>query len=95
MLLAYDFPMMSLFWSMLFFFLWMAWILVLIRVIWDIFATPERRGLAKAGWLAFVIIVPVIGVVSYIIVNGSRVDEYAAHPNPYRDNAYGRGMTGF
>lgn len=70
-MLAYDYPILGLFWSMMIFFLWIAWIILVFRVIMDVFRNNEMGGFAKALWLIFVIIVPWFGVLIYLIVNGS------------------------
>lgn len=70
-MLAYDYPILGLFWSMMIFFLWIAWIMLVFRVIMDVFRNNEMGGFAKALWLIFVIIVPWFGVLIYLIVNGS------------------------
>ena len=70
-MLAYDYPILGLFWSMMIFFLWFAWIMLVFRVIMDVFRNHEMRGIAKAFWLIFVIIVPWFGVLIYLLANGS------------------------
>ena len=69
MLLAYDYPLLGLFWTMLIFFVWVAWLVLVIRVFADIFRNHEMGGLGKAGWSIFVILVPFLGVFIYLIVN--------------------------
>ena len=68
-MLAYDYPILGLFWTMLIFFLWFAWIMLLFRVIVDIFRS-DMGGMSKAFWSIFVIIVPWLGVLVYIIAHG-------------------------
>ena len=70
-MLAYDYPILGLFWSMMIFFLWFAWIMLVFRVIMDVFRNHEMSGIAKAFWLIFVIIVPWFGVLIYLLANGS------------------------
>jgi hypothetical protein len=70
-MLAYDYPILGLFWSMMIFFLWFAWIMLVFRVIMDVFRNDEMGGFAKALWLIFVIIVPWFGVLIYLLANGS------------------------
>jgi hypothetical protein len=68
-MLAYDYPLLGLFWTMLFWFVWIAWIMLLFHVIVDIFRSG-MSGLSKALWAIFVIIVPWLGVLVYLIANG-------------------------
>ncbi len=70
-MLAYDYPLLGLFWSMMIFFLWFAWIMLVFRIIMDVFRNDEMNGVMKAFWLIFVIILPWFGVLIYLIVNGS------------------------
>jgi heme exporter protein D len=69
-MIAYDYPILGLFWTMLIFFLWFAWIMLLFRVFADIFRTKDMGGFAKALWSIFVLIVPFLGVFLYLIVRG-------------------------
>jgi len=68
-MLAYDYPILGLFWTMLIFFLWFAWIMLVFRVIMDIFRS-DMKGLSKALWSIFVIVIPWLGVLVYLIANG-------------------------
>ncbi len=72
---AYDYPILGLFWTMLIFFLWFAWIMLLFRVFADIFRAHDMGGFAKALWSIFVIIAPFLGVFIYLIVNGRAMGE--------------------
>lgn len=74
-MLAYDYPLLGLMWTMLMVFLWVAWIILLIRVFSDIFRSHDMGGLAKALWSIFVIFVPFLGVFLYLIVRGSGMVE--------------------
>jgi ABC-type multidrug transport system fused ATPase/permease subunit len=60
-------------------FLFMAWIWVLITVIGDLFADPEVSGWGKAAWTLFLILVPFLGVFTYLIVRGGKMHERAMH----------------
>jgi heme exporter protein D len=68
-MLAYDYPLLGLMWSMFVFFLFFAWLLLLFRVFADIFRS-DMGGLAKGVWSIFVILVPFLGVLIYVIVHG-------------------------
>lgn len=63
-------PVLDVMWSMLIFFLFIAWIWVLISVIGDIFRNSDMGGAAKAIWVLFVMILPWLGVMIYLISNG-------------------------
>ncbi|MFE3034261.1 SHOCT domain-containing protein [Streptomyces canus] len=71
--LAYDYPLLSVFWSMFLFFLWIMWFVLLFRVVVDIFRDDEMSGWAKAGWLVFTIVLPFLGVFVYVIARGKNM----------------------
>ncbi|MFD8525216.1 SHOCT domain-containing protein [Streptomyces capillispiralis] len=71
--LAYDYPLLSVFWSMLLFFLWIMWFVLLFRVVVDIFRDDDLSGWAKAGWLAFTILLPFLGVFIYVVARGKNM----------------------
>ena len=68
---AYDYPIMGAFWTMLIFFIWIAWLMLLFKIIFDIFRSHDMGGFAKALWLIFVVIAPFLGVFVYLIARGS------------------------
>ncbi|WP_329215050.1 SHOCT domain-containing protein [Streptomyces sp. NBC_01485] len=68
--LAYDYPLLSAFWTMLVFFLWIMWFVLLFRVVLDIFRDDDLSGWAKTGWLVFCIVLPFVGVFVYVIARG-------------------------
>ena len=74
-MLAYDYPVMGVFWSMLYFFLFFIWIMLLFRIFADIFRSHDMGGFAKALWIVFVIVAPFLGVFIYIIVRGKSMGE--------------------
>lgn len=70
MYLAYDYPLLSAFWTMLWFFVWIMWFVLLVRVVLDIFRDDDLNGWAKAGWLAFCLVLPFLGVFVYVVARG-------------------------
>ncbi|MEU3982132.1 SHOCT domain-containing protein [Streptomyces sp. NPDC026672] len=68
--LAYDYPLLSAFWTMLVLFLWILWFVLLFRVVLDIFRDDSLSGWAKAGWLVLVIVLPFLGVLVYVVARG-------------------------
>ena len=71
--LAYDFPLLGAFWSVLWLFLWIMWFVLLFRIVGDIFRDDELSGWAKAGWLAFCIVLPFLGVFVYVVARGKNM----------------------
>jgi hypothetical protein len=73
------------FWSMLWFFLFMIWLWLLIIVFGDIFRSHDLGGFAKALWVIFVILVPYLGVFVYLIARGHKLSEHAAQAAQAQD----------
>ncbi|MFJ3506998.1 SHOCT domain-containing protein [Streptomyces luteogriseus] len=71
--LAYDYPLLSVFWSMLLFFLWIMWFVLLFRVVVDIFRDDDMSGWAKTGWLVLTVLLPFLGVFVYVIARGKNM----------------------
>src|ERR1019366_7136153 len=76
-MLAYTYPLLSIFWTMLEFFLFFLWIWLLIIIFSDIFRSHDMGGLATAVWVIFVIILPFLGVLIYLIARGGSMHERA------------------
>jgi hypothetical protein len=70
-------PLFDLFWAMMWFFLWIIWIWLLITIFVDIFRS-DISGWGKAGWTIFVIVLPFLGVLIYLIANGDKMRERSA-----------------
>jgi hypothetical protein len=68
MVIAADYPFMDVLWTMLIFFFWVIWIWIVITVLIDVFRRDDIAGFAKALWVIFVIILPWLGVLIYLIV---------------------------
>jgi hypothetical protein len=75
-ILAYDYPLWGFFLSVMWLFLWVAWIMCLFHVIADIFRS-DMGGIAKALWLIFVILAPFLGLLIYLIANGPAMQRRA------------------
>ena len=96
-MVAYDYPLLGLFWTMLILFLWIAWIMLVIRVFADIFRSDDMGGAAKAFWCIFVIIVPWLGVLIYLIARGDSMtkrDIAAVQANEAATREYIRSAAG-
>jgi hypothetical protein len=71
-LLASSYPFLDIMWTMFIFFAWVIWIWLLIMVLADNFRRTDISGWAKAGWTLFVIFLPLLGVLVYMIASSSR-----------------------
>jgi hypothetical protein len=70
MFLAADYPFLDILGTMLIFFAWVIWFWILIRVLVDVFRRHDLSGWGKAGWTLFMIVVPFLGVLIYLIAHG-------------------------
>jgi hypothetical protein len=73
MVIAADYPFLDVFWTIIIFFLWVAWLVVLFRIIADVFRRHDTSGWVKALWIVFVIVLPFLGVLVYLIANGDEM----------------------
>jgi len=83
-----SYPLLNIFWTMLEFFLWVIWIWILIWVFIDIFRSPDLSGWAKALWFVFVLFIPLIGVLVYLIARGSSMQERAQQDARTQDQEF-------
>ena len=77
MTIAYNYPILNLIWTMFMFFIFVIWIWLLISVFMDIFRSHDLSGGVKALWVLFVIILPFLGVLVYLIARGGSMHERA------------------
>jgi Phospholipase_D-nuclease N-terminal/Short C-terminal domain len=75
MYLAADYPFLDIFWTMIIFFAWVAWFWILITVLMDLFSRHDIGGWGKAAWTLFVLVVPFLGVLVYLIAEGKSMAE--------------------
>ena len=80
-----SYPLLNLFWTIFIVFLWVIWIWILIMVFIDIFRSHDLSGWAKALWFLFVLILPLIGVLVYLIARGGSMQERAAKQAQQQD----------
>jgi Short C-terminal domain/Phospholipase_D-nuclease N-terminal len=82
---SYNYPLLNVFWTILEVFLWVIWIWILIWVFIDIFRSHDLSGWAKALWFLFVLFIPLIGVLVYLIVRGGSMHERAVQQARQQD----------
>ena len=71
MVVATTYPFLSIFWTMLIFVFWVIWIWFVITVLVDVFRRTDLSGWGKAGWTVFVIVIPWLGVLVYLITQSA------------------------
>ena len=75
---AADYPLLDVFWTMLIFVVWVAWFMLLFRIIGDVFRRHDIGGGGKVLWLTFVILLPFLGVFVYLIAQNAGMAERSA-----------------
>ena len=90
MLLAsgYSYPLLGAFWTIVEIFLWVIWFWILITIFIDIFRSRDLSGWGKALWFLFVLFIPLIGVLVYLIVRGSSMHERAVAQAQQQDKEF-------
>ena len=85
---SYSYPLLGAFWTILEIFLWVIWIWILIWVFIDIFRSQDLSGWGKALWFLFVLFIPLIGVLVYLIARGGKMQEHAAQQAQQDDQQF-------
>ena len=92
-----SYPLLDAFWTILYLFVFIFWLSVLFRVIWDIFRSHDLSGWGKAAWFLFILVLPLVGVLVYLIVRGGSMHERDLRMAQAQDHAlrsYAREMAG-
>jgi hypothetical protein len=74
-MLASSYPLLDIFFTMLYFVVFFIWIWLLISVVGDIFRSHDMGGMHKALWLLFIVVLPYIGLFIYLVVRGGSMHE--------------------
>jgi len=82
-----SYPALNVFWNIFEIFLWVIWFWILITVFIDIFRSPDLSGWGKAAWFIFVLLIPLIGVLVYLIARGGKMHEHGVQAAQQQDEA--------
>jgi membrane protein implicated in regulation of membrane protease activity len=85
---SYQYPLLGVFWTILEIFLWVIWFWILITVFIDIFRSHDLNGWGKALWFLFVLFIPLIGVLVYLIARGGKMHERAMQTAQQQDQQF-------
>jgi hypothetical protein len=85
---AYSYPLLGAFLTVLWFSLFFIWIWLLFIVVIDIFRSHDMGGLAKALWVLFIIFLPMLGVLVYLIARGGSMHERAVRQAEQQQQAF-------
>ena len=87
-MLAYSYPQGGIFWTMLELFLFIVWFWILIAIFSDIFRSRDMGGWAKALWVIFVIVLPFLGILIYLIARGGKMQERSLEQAQRQQDAF-------
>jgi hypothetical protein len=73
---SYSYPLLGAFWTILMIFLWVIWFWILITIFIDLFRSHDLNGWVKALWFIFILVLPLIGVLVYLIARGGKMHEH-------------------
>ena len=82
---SYSYPLLGAFWTIFMIFLWFIWFWILITIIIDLFRSHDLSGWAKALWFIFILLLPLIGVLVYLIARGGKMHEHAVQQVQHQD----------
>ena len=85
---SYSYPLLAVFWTILEIFVFVVWIWLLIWIFTDIFRSRDLSGWAKALWTVFVLFIPVIGILVYLIVRGGSMHDRAVQQAQAQDEEF-------
>ena len=75
MVIAADYPFLNILWTMIIFFAWVVWIWMMVLILSDVFRRRDASGWKKAAWVVFLLILPFVGVLAYLIANHDGMSE--------------------
>ena len=87
---SYSYPILGAFWTIFMIFLWVIWFWILITVFIDLFRSHDLSGWAKAAWFIFILLIPLIGVLVYLIVRGSKMHQHQVQDAQAQDQQFRR-----
>src|SRR5215469_4005380 len=85
-----SYPLLNAFWTIFIIFLWVIWFWILITVLIDLFRSHDLSGWAKALWFIFILLIPVVGVLVYLIVRGGKMHEHQVRDVQAQDQEFRR-----
>ena len=87
---SYNYPILNVFWTILMVFLWVLWFWVLITIFIDLFRSHDLSGWVKALWFIFILLLPLIGVLVYLIARGGKMHEHQVRDAQVQEREFRR-----
>jgi uncharacterized membrane protein YcjF (UPF0283 family) len=88
MLIAADYPFLEVLWTIIIFFAWVIYIWIAITVLVDVFRRTDISGWGKAAWVVFIILLPFLGILSYLITQHDGMRERTAKQAQAQQQAF-------
>jgi hypothetical protein len=89
-MLAYDYPLLGVFWTVMWFALFFIWIWLLIVIFGDLFRSHDLGGFAKTLWVLFVVIFPFFGILFYLLFRGSGIHDRRRESEARQEESFRR-----
>lgn len=83
-----HYPLLDAFFTIMWFFIWILWIVLVVRIVLDIFASHDLGGWGKAGWTIFVVLLPFLGVFCYLVARGHSMHDRQRKAAQQQDEAF-------
>ena len=83
-----GYPVLDVFWTMFEIFAFVVWFWLLFVVLTDVFRSNDLSGWGKAGWTIFVIFLPLLGILTYLIIRGRSMHERSAQRAAQQEQAF-------
>lgn len=83
-----NYPVLDVFWTIFEIFAFVVWFWLLVVILMDIFRSSDLSGWGKAGWTIFVLFLPLIGILTYLIIRGPSMHERSARQARQQDEAF-------
>ena len=83
-----GYPVLDVFWTMFEIFAFVVWFWLLFVILTDVYRSRDLSGWGKAGWTIFVIFLPLIGVLTYLIIRGRSMNQRAAQQQQQQEEAF-------
>jgi hypothetical protein len=77
MILATNYPLSEIFWTILFFFVFVVWLMILFNVLGDLFRRHDTTGATKVLWIIFIVVLPYLGTFAYLLTQHNGMVERA------------------
>ena len=83
-----NYPVRDVFWTILEIFAFVVWFWLLFAGLMDVFRSSDLSGWGKAAWTLFVLFLPLIGILAYLIARGPSMHQRAAQQASQQDQAF-------